>query len=113
MATTITLPDTLETELQQRARVQQRSVEDIALEILHEAFAETTLPGLDAVVAKIKSTGPNQHNIRSAQGSLADVLRRTHSTQDFDLDQWNKEWAAVEAEMRAVEQADDIAEGRG
>lgn len=112
MATTITLPDTLETELQQRAQTQQRSVEDVALEILHEAFAETTLPSLDAVVAKIKSTEPNSHNIRSAQGSLADVLRRADSSQDFDLDQWNKEWAVVEAEMRTVERADDLAEGR-
>ncbi len=100
MATTITLPDTLETELQQRARTEQRSVEDIALEILHEAFAGPTLSSLDAVVAKIKSTGPNPDNIRSAQGSLADVLRRTQSLQDFDLDRWNKEWAMVEAEMR-------------
>lgn len=103
MARTITLPDTLETELQQRARTEQRSVEDVALEILHKAFAETTLPSLDAVVAKIKSTGPNPHNIRSAQGSLADVLRRADSTQDFHLDRWNKEWAAVEAEIRAAE----------
>lgn len=113
MATTITLPDALEIELQQRARTEQRSVEDVVLEILHEAFAETTLPSLDAVAAKIKSTGPNPGNIRPAQGSLADVLRRTNSTQDVDLDQWNKEWAAVEAEMRAAERADDLAEGRG
>ncbi len=79
---------------------QQRSVEDVALEILHEAFAETMLPSLDAVVAKIKSIAPNHHNLHSPQGSLTDVLRRTQSLQDFDLDRWNKEWAMVEAEMR-------------
>jgi plasmid stability protein len=87
MATTVTLLITLELELQQRAQAQGRSVEDVALEILQEAFAETAPPSLDAVVAKIKSTSPNYQNIRAAQGSLAGALRRTQSSQDLDLDQ--------------------------
>jgi hypothetical protein len=32
---------------------------------------------------------------------------------DFDLAQWNTDWAAVEAEMRAMTRSDDLAEGRG
>lgn len=113
MATTITVPDTLAVRLQQQASVQHRSVEDVALDILRDALIETSIPGVDAVIAKIKATAPNPRNIRPAQGVLADALRRTPNTEAFDLDQWNKEWAAVEAEMRAVEQANDLAEGRG
>ncbi|MDP9312440.1 MAG: hypothetical protein M3R24_16410 [Chloroflexota bacterium] len=112
MTTTITVPDTLAIQLQQRAKVQQRSIEEVALDILRDALTETALPSLDAVVANIKATAPNPRNIRPAQGSLADVLRRAPKNDAFDLDLWQKDWAAVEAEMRAVTQADDLAEGR-
>lgn len=112
MATTITVPDILAIQLEQQARAQQRSVEDLVLDILRDALAETVLPSVDAVVAKIKATGYNPRNIRPAQGSLAEVLRRTPTTEMFDLEQWQQEWAAVEAEMRAVTRADDLAEGR-
>jgi len=113
MATTITVPEPLAIRLQQQARVQHRSVEDVALEILRDALVEPPIPSVDAVVAKIKATRPNHRNIRPAHGSLAEVLRRTPHTEVFDLDQWQKDWAAVEAEMRAVTRADDLAEGRG
>jgi plasmid stability protein len=114
MATTITVPDTLEVQLQQQAKVQHRSVEAVALDLLREALdVATTSPSVDDVVAKIKATAPNPRNIRPAHGSLADILRRTASAVDFDLDQWNQDWAAVEKEMRAMTRADDLTEGRG
>lgn len=40
-------------------------------------------------------------------------MRRTPHTETFDLDHWQKDWAAVAAEMRAVTRVDDLAEGRG
>jgi plasmid stability protein len=113
MATTITLPDTLVVRLEQQAHAQHRSVEEIALDLLHDALSETEPPSVADVVATIKATPPNPSNVRTAQGSLADALRRTTSVENFDLDRWNADWAAVEAELRATTRFDDLAEGRG
>lgn len=113
MATTITLPDSLEAQLQQQAKVQRRSLEAVALDLLREALdATSNYPSVEDVVAKIKATEPNAGAIRPAQGSLADILRRASGPVDFDLEQWNKAWAAVEQEMRAMNRTDDLDEGR-
>jgi len=64
-------------------------------------------------VAKIRAMPPNPHGIRPAAGSLAEALRNAPDDPDFDLASWSREWAAVEAEMKAMARADDIAEGRG
>ncbi len=114
MATTITLPENLEVRLQQQARAQHRSVEAVALDMLQDALAPpSAYPSVDDVVAHIKATPPNPSNIRPARGSLAEVLHQAPSEADFDLNQWNTEWAAVEAEMRTMTHTDDLAEGRG
>jgi plasmid stability protein len=114
MATMITVPDSLEVQLQQHAHAQHRSVEAVALDLLREALnAATAAPSVNDVVATIKATAPNPSSIRPARGSIADILRRTPSTVDVDLDQWNQDWAAVEQEMRAMTRADDRAEGHG
>ena len=65
MAVTITLTDEIETELQNKAEAQKRSVEDLALEILGTALeAEAAFPLLEEVVAKIKASPPNPGSIR-------------------------------------------------
>jgi plasmid stability protein len=114
MATTITVPDSLEVQLQQHAHAQHRSVEAVALDLLREALDTTPpVPSVDDVVATIQATAPHPRTIRPAHGSLADLLRRTPDPGDFDLDQWSQDWAAVELEMRAMTRADDRTEGRG
>lgn len=109
MATNITLPDPLAARLQQQAEAQHRSVEDIALSILNDALEPAPVfPTVEDVVAKIKATPRNPDSTRPAAGSLADALRKAPSSPDFDLAQWNKDWEAVEAEMRAITHADDV-----
>ncbi len=113
MAVTIIVPDNLQEQLQQRAEVEDRSVEEVTLGLLQDALERTVLfPTVDDVVARIKTTSPNPHNVRPARGSLADALRNGMSTAPFDFAQWTSEWAAVETEMRNVTSADDFAEGR-
>ena len=86
MATTITLPENLEAQLQQQAAAQHRSVEAVALDILRETLdAKMPVPTVEDVVAKIKATSPNPHNIRPANGSLATALRRVPGNIAFDL----------------------------
>ena len=46
-------------------------------------------------------------------GSLAEALQNAPHDPDFDLETWTRQWDAIEAEMKAIDRADDIAEGRG
>lgn len=118
MSLTITLPDELAVKLQAQAETHRLLPETLALTILAEALdrPEDELdfyPTPEEVVAKIKATPPNPANIHPATASLADLLLNAPEDPDFDLETWNREWAKVEAEMKAITQANDIAEGRG
>jgi len=70
-------------------------------------------PEFQALIEQIKSTPPNPALIRPATESLADLLKEAPEDPDFDLETWTKEWAAIETEMKAIDRANDIAEGRG
>lgn len=114
MAITITLPDEIERQLQQKGQEQQLSVEALALEILAYALKKRELtPTPEDVVAKIQASSLTPSNIRPAHGSLADALRNAPEDPDFNLEAWSREWAAIEAEMRTLTLANTIAEGRG
>ena len=65
------------------------------------------------MVERIKATPPNPAAIHPATDSLADLLRDAPQDPNFDLETWTRQWNAIEAEMQAIDRADDIAEGRG
>lgn len=123
MEITLTLPDVLAARLQTEARVRRRSTEEIAVELLDQALEvesdsqEYIPPTLEEVVARIRATPPNPQMIRSPEGSLGEYLAASIAAEDpnepFDLAEWNRQWAAVEAEMKAMTRANDLAEGRG
>jgi prevent-host-death family protein len=70
-------------------------------------------PELVALVEQIKATPPNPDAIHPATTSLAELLQDAPEDADFDLETWTRQWNAIEAEMKASDRADDIAEGRG
>lgn len=70
-------------------------------------------PEMMALVAEIKATPPNPTAVRPATGSLAEALQNAPEDPDFDLESWTQQWDAIEAEIKAIDRADDIAEGRG
>ena len=70
-------------------------------------------PELVALVERIKATPPNPAAIHPATASLAELLQDAPEDPDFELETWTRQWAAIEAEMKAIDRADDIAEGRG
>ena len=70
-------------------------------------------PELVALVERIKATPPNPAAIHPATASLAELLQNAPEDPDFDLESWTQQWQAIEAEMKAIDRADDIAEGRG
>ncbi len=128
MPTTITLPAYLAAQLQQRAADEQRSVEALAL-----AYIETGLtqlgprpvaasneelandPALLALVTRITAMPPNPASILPAQGQLAEVLRALEAVEDpaYDLEAEIAALDAAELEQRALDRADELAEGRG
>lgn len=114
MSVTITLPDEIANPLQALADAKQVSLNDLVTDLLANVLAtEPEEDELEVLVARIKATPPNPASIRPATGSLIEALKNTPEDPDFDLEIWSHEWAKVEAEMKAIERADDIAEGRG
>ena len=115
MITIITLPDELAQDLQHRAEEKKISLDELVVDLLTDALASEpeAYPSLEEVVARIKATPPNLANIRPATGSLAEALQNAPDDPDFDLETWTQQWAAIEAEMKAITRANDITEGRG
>ncbi len=78
-----------------------------------EAEADDAWPTLAEVVAEIRALPPNPAAIRPATGSLAEALANSPHDPDFNLATWQRAWAKIEAEMKAINRANEIAEGRG
>ena len=113
MTITVTLPDSLASQLQTKAETQQVSIVELVIDLLTQSLEpklEKTLT-LEELVAEIKATPPDPANFHPARGSLAEALRNAPDDPEFDLERWNKEWEAVEIEMKAITQANNIAEG--
>jgi len=109
MTVTIILPDHIETQLRRRAEAQHRSVEELILDILNRVLdGDITFLTPEEVVNKIKTAAPNLPNLRPAQGSLAEALRGTPADPNFDLETWQREWAAVDAEIKAITRANNV-----
>lgn len=116
MTLTISLPDDVQAKLEERAAAIDWPVEKMALHLLDEALSITPKSDQDEltpedVIARILASRPKPQNIRPAVGSLSEALREGRTDYAFDLDKWTKEWAAVEAEMKAIEQADILTDG--
>jgi hypothetical protein len=118
MTLTISLPDEVQVKLEKRANAVKWSVEKMATHLLDEALSsidgkpgETELTPED-VVARILTLPPKPQNIRPAVGSLSDALRESKPDYSFDLEEWKRNWAAVEAEMKATEEGNAVAEGQ-
>jgi len=113
MAITIRLDDDLVAGLENRAKQQQLSVEQFAISILTEAVEEPESVTPREAVARIHATAPNPSQVRPAAANLADVLRAAPGDPCFDLESWKRQWSGVEAELKAITRANDVAERRG
>ncbi len=83
MSITITLPEEIESRLQRKAEMQHRSIEEVAIDLLHSVLEQEDVgPSLDQVIRTIQGTPPDPNNIRSAEDSLATALR--HAPEDPD-----------------------------
>ncbi len=110
MSVTITLPQTLEAELESAAEARNSSIEELALAILGHVMANRA-PSPEDVADEIRAAPSAKAH--PASGSLAEALRDAPEDHDFDLEVWRREWSAVETEMKALSRANALAEGRG
>lgn len=78
----------------------------------NDAYEDDGISSVADVVARIKAMPPNPAMVTHPQGSLADALREGPTNPDFDLQRWQQEWAAAEAELKRINFEDDVAEGR-
>lgn len=114
MAITITIPKEMEPKLQRQAEKEQRSVQDVAINLLNMVLSEEEIfPSLEDVIREIQENGQLPRNVRPAAGSLAEALENAPQDPDFDLATWQREWAVVEREIALMTRMDDTAEGRG
>lgn len=113
MPTTITLPDDMAKRLEARASARRMELDELVTGLLSDVLErEEDYPTLDRVIAEIKEAHPNLDTFHPATQSLADKLANSPEDPDFDLAAWNRQWAEVAAEMKAVTRANDLAEGR-
>ena len=60
----------------------------------------------EEVVADIKRLGPGVSSVQPATASLRELLENAPSDPDFDLEEWTRDWAKIEAEMKEAERRD-------
>lgn len=131
MSLTITLPEPVATRLQDYAATARHSADEAAATLLTIALPATIAPApsvetaddsLLRLVERIQARPPNPRNVfseedlrASRQGMMA-CLAASIAAEDpnepFDEQEWNRQWDAVEAEMKAVTIANRLAEER-
>lgn len=87
----------------------------VVITVLEDTVAielDVNQPTLQQLVDETKALPFNPNNLRLADSSLLAALQNGPDDPDFDLATWQTQWAMVEAEMKAVEQANDVAEGQ-
>ena len=109
MSLTISLPAEKQEKLKKRADAFHWSEEQMASHLLELAL-DTSLPSLDEIIERVRSLPSILGNGPTSNISLAEALRNAPEDPDFDLAGWTAQWQAVEAEMKAIERADTIAD---
>lgn len=100
------------------AAVIQMGVWQNLLELLHTSdlaaeaginFEKTP----EQVIANVKARPIHPETIIPPKGSLLVALKTpTYDDEDFNLEEWTKQWQAVEHEMKTLTRQNDLAEGR-
>ncbi|MCE7981382.1 MAG: hypothetical protein DYG89_09340 [Caldilinea sp. CFX5] len=98
----IDLPPMLENKVKAEAQKRKRTPEQVVIDRLAQTFEDDGVPTVAEVVARIKATPPNPAMITPPQGDLAAALRNGPTDPDFDLNRWEQEWAAAEAELKRI-----------
>lgn len=129
MEITLVLPETMVERLERQAGKFNISLDDMAWKLLNDALVKESaittypanrdkddLPSLEEVVARIKATPPNPAAVVPATKTIEEVVAYWDANppdeSDISPEEWDRLWAAFEQELKAIDRADDIAEGR-
>jgi hypothetical protein len=67
---------------------------------------------IEEVVARIAAAGPSPSAYIPPKSAPADKVERVLKEETIDSAAWNREWAAIEAEIKAMDRADAAADER-
>jgi hypothetical protein len=128
MQITLTLSEPVVAQLQRKATQLNVSFEDFAEKIFRDAAVRQSVainpfidnqeshPTPEEVVAMIKAAPPNPNAIQPATQTvdelLADLAANPPEPSDISPDEWDRLWAKFEQELKDIDRANDIAEGR-
>lgn len=142
MNLTLTLPESLIVRLQRRAGELNVALDDLAWKLFNDGLMVPTaerdaiihsnsetlsvsvsgkeedgsLFALQAKVAEIRSRPPNPAMIIPPTKTIAEVVAywdaNPPAEDDIPPDEWDNLWTNFEADMKAADRANDIAEGR-
>ena len=86
---------------------------------LHAAYDEPIdddFPTLEEIVAMIKATPPNPNAVHLPTKTAAELIAELEADppepSDITPDEWDRLWAAFEAELKAADYAAALSEGR-
>ena len=128
MSLTITLPKKIAEQIQRKADEGQLSVEEVAITLLQNALnqesdrqdhlssrQELVIEGDDnsltpeEIVARLKALELSDVS-DSRTGSSATTLRNIPCDPAFNLAAWDRQWAEIEAELKAMPSENDTTE---
>jgi hypothetical protein len=116
MATLIALPDELSERLKPQAADQHMALDAYVIELLHRFSSQppTTVfvEPLEIIVARIKTLPPSAAKLYPGTNARTGMLARFVEDTTFDAEGWNRQWASIEADMKAVSRIDRMTEGR-
>lgn len=128
MEITFTLPDSMITRLEKQAEQLNVSLDDLAWKFFRDGLTDESaiatakhdsdpedLPSLEEVVARIQATPPNPNAVVLPTKTLDEVVAywKANPPDETDLapEEWDRLWASFEEELKAIDHANDLAEG--
>lgn len=116
MATLITLPDELSELLKPQAANQHMALDVYVIDLLRrlseQPAATVYIEPIESLLARIKALPPSTPKTYPGVKSTTQALARFVEDATFDAAAWDRNWAAVEAEMKTISRVDRMGEGR-
>lgn len=103
MTMTVTLPDHLVERLIKEAEARQMPVETLVTDLLTDA-----LDNIELVIARIKALSPSIPTLYPGHTEPTRALQNIGNEPPVDVEEWNRQWAAVEATMREADRLDEL-----
>lgn len=103
MTMTVTLPDHLSERLVKEAEARRMPVETLVTDLLTDA-----LNSIEHVVARIQALSPSEPSLYPGHDEPTHVLQNIGVEPPIDVEEWDRQWAAVEALMREADRLDAL-----